>query len=767
MLEVFKAKKFRMHEDASVSLSKRVEDPRFLTGTSNYVDDIEPENVAYLGIVRSPYAHALIKRIDFSKAEKNPCFIAALTGSDLVGKVDPLFETPGQRLTNRYQLAVGKARYYGEPVAAFISKEKYAVEDIMEEFDIEYEELPVVSSIEDSKKNSTLVYEEWGDNVALRSEAKRGDAKGSIAKAAHAIKTTVVIKRQAGIPIEPRSLIVSYDKISDIYEVYGSVQSVHKIRSYLAKELRVPAAKIHFKVRDVGGGFGTKGAQSYPEFLLSALFARDSGLTIKWTSTRTEDLLETASDRDQSCEIELGCDENGRLLALLANVTGNVGVMGTFNIMMPHTIMLLPGAYKIPNVHITGTCYVTNKAPAGPVRGAGRPDAIFFIENAMDAMARKLNLDPLEFRRRNVILPHDFPYDNGAGCIYDSGNFPLLLDTLSKVTSYSELVGDRKGTQSIPGTRDKSLRGIGVSMLVEDTGAQLTESEKIIATQDGKLTVISGSSPHGQGHETTLAQVCSEELGIPNDRISVVWGDTDSVSSGIGTFASRSAATAGSALIDACRELRSKIIDKASELLKMKKEDLDFKHGKVIETVSRRELMSFEELMKRAGTIEASSNFSLIGLPFGSGAHLCQLLVDQETGVIEIERLVIVDDCGNVVNATIVDGQIHGGVAHGIGGAIYEELAYGPEGQVLNSSLIDYTIPTAMEVPSMEVYHIHTPSPFTLNGAKGVGESGTLGIYPAIFNALNDALAKVGAELHTAPATPEAVFSALRDAKSK
>src|SRR5487761_80045 len=483
-----------MHEDRSVSLSKRVEDLRFLTGTSNYVDDTKPKNVAYLGIVRSPYAHALIKRIDFSKARSNPYFIAGLVGRDLVGRVDPLFETPGQRLTNRYQLAVGKVRYSGEPVAAFIAKEKYAVEDLMEEFDIEYEELPVVSFIEESRKNSTLVYEEWDDNVALRSEAKRGDVEGSIAKAAHAIKTTVAIKRQAGIPIEPRSLIVSYDKISDIFEVYGSVQSVHKFRGYLAKELRVPAGKIHFTVRDVGGSFGTKGAQSYPEFLLAALFARDTGLTIKWTSTRTEDLLETASDRDQYFEIELGCDENGRLLALRANVTGDVGAMGTFNIMMPHTIMLLPGAYKIPNVHIIGTCYVTNKVPAGPVRGAGRPDAIFFIENAMDVMAKKLNLDPLEFRRRNVILPNDFPYDNGAGCVYDSGNFPLLLDTLSKATSYTELVGDRKGqkgTQSLRRTgAEKSLRGIGVSMLLEDTGAQLTESEKIVASEDGELTVI-------------------------------------------------------------------------------------------------------------------------------------------------------------------------------------------------------------------------------------------------------------------------------------
>ncbi|MHB8567502.1 MAG: xanthine dehydrogenase family protein molybdopterin-binding subunit [Nitrososphaerales archaeon] len=545
------------------------------------------------------------------------------------------------------------------------------------------------------------------------------------------------------------------------------MQSVHKFRSYLAKELRVPQEKIRFTVKDVGGGFGTKGAQSYPETALAALFARKTGLTIKWTSTRTEDLLESSPDRDQYCDIELACDKDRKIVALRANIESDIGVMGTFNISLPHTIMLLPGAYEIPSVKIKGTCYVTNKVPIAPVRGAGRPEACFFIESAIDVMAQKLAIDPLDFRRRNVVQPYNFPHDNGAGVTYDSGNYPLLLDTLAKAASYKE--GPRKFARSVnPALEYKSskeLSGRGVCLVIEDTGAQLFENANLLATKNGKVLIGTGSSPHGQGLDTTLAQLCSSELGIPIEKFSLAWGDTDLIPQGLGTFASRSISVGGSAVLQACRDLKSIMVTRAADVLARQPAALTYKNGWIIDSLNGALLLSFEELLAKIGDISLSAKFTLSALPVASGAQYCELRIDAETDKITIDRILVVDDCGRVINAAIVEGQIQGGLVHGIGGALYEEILYDDNGQPSASNLLDYTIPTAEIAPSLEIIHIETLSPVTLSGAKGVGESGTIGAYPVIFNALNDALSRSGKNLHFAPATPEQVLRALGSTK--
>lgn len=736
----------------------RVEDNRLLTGRGNYVDNAHPENVSYLGILRSPYAHARIKSIDLSNIASSKDLIATLTGKQAASELDCVFETPGQKHTGRPHLAVDEVRFVGEGVVAIIARSRYAVEDLLDQILVEYEPLPLVSSIEDAKTANIRVYSDWKDNIALTKTVERGDADGAIAAATHVMKTTVGIRRQAGIPVEPRALLASYDAIAEKYQYYASVQSAHKFRSYLAKELKVPIESVRFVVKDVGGGFGTKGAQSYPEFALAGLLARKTGFAVKWVSTRTEELLESSPDRDQYCEIELACDASGSLTALRANIESDVGILGTFNISLPHTISLLPGAYRIPNVKITGTCYVTNKVPTGPVRGAGRPDSGFFIEFAIDSMARKIGMDPIEFRKKNVVKPEDFPYDNGAGMTYDSGNYSLMLETLARVSDYSGKREDHSGQDG----RSKKLKGTGISLIVEDTGAQMFENATLLASKDGRVVIATGSSPHGQGLETTFAQLCAEELGISIGKISVVWGDTDLVPQGLGTFASRSISVGGSAVLQACKDLENLLLSKASELIQRSPSELKFEKGTVYDSKDNRDIIGFEELLSKIGDVKVESKFTLKALPVAAGAQLCELSIDTETGMVNLERLLVVDDCGRVINPSIVDGQIHGGLAHGIGGALYEEITYDKEGKPSATNLMDYLIPTANTIILPEVEHLETRSTVTLNGAKGVGESGTIGAYPSVFNALNDALSILGKTIHIAPARPEQLYELVK-----
>lgn len=739
---------------------RRVEDERFLVGRGQYVDNIKPENPLHLGIVRSTYPHAEIIRIDFSKASENPSFVLGLTGNDIKDISQPITTNPAQKHANRFQLAVGKTRYVGEPVAAFVSKNKYAVEDIVELVEIEYRVLPSVLTIEESKIAETLLYDDWNDNVAFRRSVKKGNAEEAISSSKHSIRARIGIRRQEGVPIEPRSVVVYYDESHDSYTVHGTVQSPHGLRNYLSTELRLPAEKFHIIVKDVGGGFGTKGAQSYPEPLLACIFAKRTGSAIKWTSTRTEDFLEAAAGRDQYCDIELACDENLKITALRARSESDVGVSGTLSISVGLSIMLLPGAYKIPNLDLEGVAYVTNKAPLGPVRGAGRPEAAFFIERAIDILAGELSLDPLSLRMKNLIRSEEMPYDNGTGFVYDSGNFQLLLEKLED--DYSQL---KKWRQEVNSKGDRFLAGVGICIEVEDTGSQFKETAREILNEQGKLKVLTGSSPHGQGLETTLALLASKELGVPFEDVSVSWGDTASLPWSIGTFGSRSVAVGGSAVVDATRKVRADALVRASKISGIKEEELSIEQGYIIKRgeSEKRKIMKLSSLTESTGPIESYSEFALKGMPFASGAHLCGVLIDKETGIVEVKKYFAVDDCGVPINPVIVEGQLHGGIVHGIGGSLLEIMLYDSNGQPLTTNFLDYTIPTSNEVPrEFEILRIETRSPLTLNGSKGVGESGTVGAYPAIFNALNDAISPLRNGLNIAPALPEEILKVIQ-----
>jgi carbon-monoxide dehydrogenase large subunit len=805
----------------------RVEDPRLLTGRGRYVDDLKLEGQAYMGIVRSPFAHATIKGIDFSKIRSSPDFIAALTGEDLIKMgVTTISQNqwPPQKPAKRYHLAVGRVRFTGEPVAAILVRRKNSLEDLVEQVEVDYDPLPVVTTIEESKKGNTLIYEDWSDNLSQSSDVKWGSAEKAIASAPHVIRAKEGIARQESAPIEPRSTLVRYKRDEDAYEVYATVQSVHGLREQLASELQTPEEKFHVKVMDMGGGFGSKGSQSYPEPLLACLFSRLTGLPVKWTATRTEEFLEAASGRDEYCDITLACDRDGKIVALKANVECDVGVTGTQNHMSQLSLWTMLGPYKIPNVDLRLAVYATNKMPLGPVRGAGAPEGCYFIERAMSIMAEKIGLDPLELRRRN--LSSEKP--RGTSRPTGEQDYILLIDDLVKHSRYEELLKWKRDVNSRFKQQGPShsnlVAGLGVSIRggggfgggtsereesrgdshqwssqgeseqwqqgegresqrqtesdewspsgeagTEGSSADLdfmSEYARVKLDRHGKVTVYTGSSPHGQGEETTFAQLASEELGVLLDKVSVVWGDSVLVPFGIGTFGSRSAATGGSAVVDASRKLKAQLFARVSEVTGTEAKALAIRDGRLVNTSQpSAQLPTLAEILEKLGVpdISVESVFRLSSMSYSSGVHLCALTLDAELGKVKIVRYVVVEDCGRVINKAIVEGQLHGGVVHAVGGALFEKLAYDDQGNLLTGTMMDYSIPTAMDSPNVEVYHEVTPSTVTLNGAKGVGESGTNAGYAAVMNALNDALSNVrpGAQVNIAPATPDSIFAAL------
>jgi len=796
-------------EQKAADTTRRVEDPRFLTGAARFLDDVTAKGTAYMGFVHSPYAHARIKSIDLSKVSSSPAFIASLTGEDLIkAGIRPVAQNPWprQRAAKRYHLAVGKVRFSGEPVAAILVSDAYSVEDLVEQVEVEYEPLPAVVTIEESKKGKVLVYDDWKDNVSQTAQERKGDAEGAISAAPYVIKRQLGIGRQAGAPIETHCVLVSYDRKRERYEVSATLQSVHDLQKLLASEFGLPKKKFHVKVVDVGGGFGSKSGQSYPWPLVACLFAKQTGLTVKWTASRMEEFLEGAAGRDEYCDVTLACDRDGKIVALKGSIECDMGVSGTQAHMPSLSMWTMAGPYDVPNLDLNVTGYVTNKMPSGPVRGAGAPEGCYFIERAMDEMAREIGLDPLELRRRNVVGPERS----------DGVDYQALMDALVRSSKYSDLLRQRDEFNSrFKGEKSQGPRlvmGIGMSLRGDsededdddeggwegnqgdggggqdwsrsqqgaggsgDEWASESEEEelsfmsewgRVALSSGGELTVYTGSSPHGQGHETTFAQLASEELGIPIDRVRVVWGDTDLVPFGVGTFGSRSAATGGSAVVDASRKLKARLLEIASKVLRVDKESIAFAGGAIVEASQPKNIIATaSEILEKAGEkeISADTTFTLGSMSYSSGVHMCALILDAETGVVsKITKYVVVEDCGRMINETIVEGQIRGGVVHGVSGSLFEGLRYDERGNLLTSTFADYAIPTSMDSPEVQVFHRVTPSTVALNGAKGVGESGTNGSYAAVMNALNDALSRVrpGAQVNTAAATPDSVFASL------
>jgi carbon-monoxide dehydrogenase large subunit len=632
---------------------------------------------------------------------------------------------------------------------------------------------PVLDPLDASKPKATVIHEELGSNVADDSKRIWGDVEGAFSGAAHIVRARLRNQRVAGLPIEPRGVVAVANPWEPSVTVWSATQIPHELQKEIASFLDLPQSAVRVIASEVGGGFGAK-LSVYPEELLVAWAAMQLGRPVKWVEDRTEHLQATTHGRDQIQEAELALNDDGTLRGLKVQLTQDLGAYPMGAALPRLTRRLLSGCYRLPALQADIRSVYTSKTPIAAYRGAGRPEAIFLIERMMDLAARELGLDPAEIRRRNLMPAFSEPTANIAGELYDSGNYPAVLQRALDAAGYAGL-----REEQVRARQAGRLMGIGLACYVEMAGfgpdGDLFEAATVHANADGTITVLTGTSPHGQGHETAWAQLVAKELGVAIDRIAVKHGDTATVPAGVGTFGSRSAAVGGTAVHLAASDVREKAKLLAAHLLEAAPTDIVVSDGQwQVRGVPGRG-MTFAEIAQTAygssrppeieAGLDSTRYFQPPGLVFPFGAHVAVVEVDPETGAIALRRYVSVDDCGNILNPLLVEGQVHGGLAQGIAQALYEEIAYGEDGTLLSGNLTTYTMPTAPDLPSFILDRTVTPSPINPLGVKGVGEAATIGSTPAVVNAVLDALSPFGITEMDPPCTPEKVWGAIQRAK--
>lgn len=736
---------------------KRKEDPALLRGEAQFVDDIHRDGMLFCAFVRSPYAKARVVRINRPHDAR---LVDFLTEKELSGQAKPFanFEMDGKKFASH--ALPSKVHFFGEPVAAVLASSRYDAEDLVDLVEVEYAQQEPVTRSDDALTNpKTLAIDEWSDNIAFRKTVSKGNF-GSTLDLGSAIEMTIKLARQAAVPIETRGVVASYDKISEQLEVHYPSKGYHTTRSLLSSSLGIPEESIRVIVPDMGGAFGVKG-YLFAEELVCSLFSIRTGKPVKWISTRTEDFLTTIQGRDEIHKATIVVNKELKIVGFRDELIVDVGTPGRMSFSgVSRMIPLLTGCYDIPNVQLNYTGIVTNKPPMGPIRGNGRPEAILVIERAIENASLTLNIDSVLLRQRNLIPPNSMPFDNKIGSTYDSGNYP---EALEKTVNYLKLTELRR-RQREERTRG-NLIGIGMACYVEDTGTPGFETASIRVEKNGTLLATSGSSPHGQGHETTFAEIISEELGeFDIDKIKVIFGDTSEIPKGTGTFGSRSTAIAGSAIVLAAREIKERLIKFGAEsFFKCEPRQIVFKTG-TFESPDGRKI-SVQDLIARwnatnkAEPMVANVKYNAEHIAYSNGVVCALVHVDRDSGLARVNRLIALDDCGRVIDHDLVDDQIFGGVAHGLSNAIFEAIEFSDEGVILNSNLMDYEIPSANEVPDIEALHMETYSTTNLLGSKGAGEGGTVGGLGAIFNAVCDALQS---ELENVPVNSSEVLIKLK-----
>ena len=772
---------------------KRTEDPRLLTGNGSYVDDRKAPGMLHVAFRRSDHSHARIKSIECEAARRSPGVIAVFTSDELDGRINPVLATSRMKnyyATPLYALARDKVRYVGEPVVAVIAESRYLAEDALELIEIDFESLPLVVDPEmAAKPDAPLLHEAAGTNVIISREFKRGDADAEMQKAAVRVSGRFRIRRKTPLAMENRSYLAEYDAGLDALTLYSSTQIPGIIRDALSEALDLPGNRLRVIAPDVGGGFGGK-ASLYPEELFVCFAARHLSRNVKWTSDRLEDLSGTSQGFDEIMDAELGFDLDGNAIALCANVLGDIGAYSIFPwtaaLEPVQVVSFLPGPYKIPFYRGTTRGVLTSKPPMGPYRGVGRPASTFVTERLMDMAARKLNVDPKTLRLRNMIQPDEFPHKIGSGIVWDQCSFTECLNAACDAIGYDDLRKRQEKARA-----EGRWFGVGMACYAELTGIGSrisvapgmpintgTETAKILIDSTGAVTLAVGTAAHGQGHETTFAQVVAEHLGARMQDIRVIHGDSAAVPNATGSYASRSAVLAGGAATLAAQDVKEKVLRAASFLLEASADDLTVEDGKITVSGTDRAL-TFRELARAVysemGRIPSDQREELASTKtydpvFGTAAtaaHIAVLEIDPETYQVKLERFLVAEDCGKLINPLIVDGQVHGGVAQGIGAALYEEMIYNEEGQNVTASLVDYVVPAASEVPPIDIVHIEAASPTTLGGFRGMGEGGTIGAPAAIANAICDALAPLGIDVFEIPVTPERLFRLIENANSK
>ncbi len=764
----------------------RVEDARLVRGLGRYVDDLTLPGMLYLGFVRSPHAHARIRGIETARARTAPGVVAVVTADDLGGAIGPVpcaAQIPDMRPAPRPVLAADRVRFVGEAVAAVVASDRYALRDALELVEVDYEPLPAVVELEKAlRRGAPRVHEQHPDNIAYRWQLEGGDLKDAFRRAERVVRHRMTNQRLIPMAMEPRAVLADYQPGEDRLTVWSSTQIPHLLRTQLAAMLRLPETRLRVVAPEVGGGFGSK-LNVYPEEALAAYLARQLCRPVKWTETRRENFLATIHGRDQICEMEFAIGRDGTVLGLRARLWADLGAY--YQLLTPLiptlTGLMIAGCYRIPAVRVDLTGVFTNKMSTDAYRGAGRPEATYFIERAMDYVAAELGEDPAEFRRRHFPRPEEFPYATATGLVYDTGNYAAPFELALKKVGYARLRQQQRQAR-----RQGRLLGIGLSSYVEICAlgpssampAGGWESATVRIEPSGKVRVLTGSSPHGQGEETSFAQIVADQFGLPLEDVSVVHGDTDQIPYGIGTFGSRTLAVGGTAIYRCCERLREKLARIAAQMVG--EEDprrMVFRDGKIYSARDRRRAVSFTAAVAEAYVarklpaglepgLEATHFYEPSNFTFPFGTHVAVVEVDAETGRVELLRYVAVDDCGRVINPLLVDGQVVGGIVQSLGQVFLEEAVYDEQGQLLTGELTDYALPRAADVPRIETYRTETPTPVNPLGAKGVGEAGTIGATPALVNAVVDALAPLGVRHLDMPLKPERIWRALTAARA-
>ena len=763
----------------------RREDRRFLTGRTRYVDDIRLPRTVHAAFVRSTHAHADLRSVGIERATRHPGVIGVLTSEEAVRVTRPIrcdSTFPEWKGTEFPVLAWPRVRFVGEAIAVVAATDRYVAEDAAELVEVDYAQRPPVVDLEAAAEpGSPLVHEAWGDNLFIDRGNKVGDVDGAFAQADFVLDKTYRTHRHTGFPMEGRACVADYDAANGVLTFYSATQIPHLVRTGLADSLGLPEHNVRVIAPDVGGGFGIK-AHLFPEEVAIALMSMRLQRPVKWIEDTREHLAACIHAREHVHRVKVAVTRDGTILGVKADVLVDAGAYSvwpwTASMDVGMAANMILGPYRIRAYQFRARGVATNKCPLGPYRGVGRPSAAFTIDRAVEDIARELGLDPVEIRLKNYVPDDGFPYTTPTGLIYDSASLQASLRRAADVVRYADVRKDQAAARA--GGR---YIGIGFGTYIEQTAHATNEfikrgvpivfgydSVSVSLDPSGKVSVDSSLHSHGQGHETTFAQIVAERLGVPISDVRVRFGDTQSAPYGMGTFASRSAVLGGGAAWKAADVVRGNLLRIAANVLEASADDLDVDDGVIQVKGSPQHRMTVAEVARLAyhrpekipaGLMPADlTSIQSYDAPPGYGtwtnsAHAVVVEVDPDTGFVKILRYVVVEDCGTMINPLIVDGQVQGGTAQGIGGALYEHLVYDENGQFLSPTLVEYLLPSALDIPAIEVHHMQTPSPYTIGGIKGMGEGGAIAPLPALANAVTDALAPLGVVVDSLPISPD------------
>ena len=760
----------------------RKEDPRLLTGLGKYAGDVRLPGMLHGAVLRSPHPHARLGEVRCDKALSLPGVWALFTAADVraIGKIPVRL---GQRATNpaalQLPLARDKVRYVGEPVAFVLAESRYLAEDALDLVEVEWEPLPAVADARHAiEPGAPILHDALGSNVVYRLETKRGDGAAALARGDVRLRQQLAIQRHTGMPMETRGLTAAFDPGTGVLTLWGVAKVPHFNRRVLSDLLDYPEHLIHFLELEVGGGFGVRG-EFYPEDLLVPWAAMRLGRPVQWIEDRREHLMATNHSRQQVHDVEIAVRRDGTIVALHDRLMVDLGAyVRTHGVVVPElTAAMLPGPYRVPHYECEALCVMTNETPTGTYRGPGRYEGTFVRERIVDLVARELGLDPADVRRRNFIEPDEMPYDVGGAAIgqrtvYDCGDYRSAFEQALAEAGYDQFRKEQARARD-----DGRYLGIGIGAVLEKAGLGPWEYARVEVDGSGRVVVYSGVAAVGQGIETTLAQVCAEELALSPDDVTVVHGDSAQVPFGVGGFASRGAAVALPAALEAARKVRLKILTVAASLLEAAPVDLVLDDGRVHVRGLEARAVTLKQCARAAVPgppgmepgLYAAHFFEAPMMTYPYGTHVAIVEVDVETGGVAIKTYVITYDVGRAINPMIIDGQLVGALAQGIGGALYEELVYDAGGQLLTTTFMDYLVPTAMEMPETTIARIleETPTPLNPLGVKGVGEGGSSGAGAAIANAVADALAPLGVSVTELPLSPDRVLTLIRNAQAE